>query len=169
MPGVVYDNHPFGHDFGDCVLQPPTHAGVGDVVTVKFVSGHPRNDLMLESSFLFVERLNSDNSWKVLFTDADWETKFSWSRTNFLLGESEVTIEWTIPGDVESGSYRIRHQGYSKTMIEKTPYSGKTRPFQVNATASFGHEPMVFEETGLMYDLKAFVSNQLQLMHYYFQ
>ena len=57
VPGVVYDNPPLGKDFGDCTLQPPTEpVAPGDTVTVKFVSGHLRNDLMLESSYLYVEK-----------------------------------------------------------------------------------------------------------------
>ena len=39
VPGVVFDNPPFGHQFGDCKLQPPSAVAPGDTVTVKFVSG----------------------------------------------------------------------------------------------------------------------------------
>ena len=39
VPGVVFDNPPFGHQFGDCKLQPPSAVQPGDTVTVKFVSG----------------------------------------------------------------------------------------------------------------------------------
>merc|ERR1719369_2347651 len=47
VPGVLFDNPPVGHQFGDCLLQPPTVVYRGDQVTVRFVSGHPRNELML--------------------------------------------------------------------------------------------------------------------------
>ena len=47
----------------------------------RFVSAHPRNDPMLGGTFLTVERLVSDEGnssntlhWKVVYTDADWET-----------------------------------------------------------------------------------------------
>lgn len=30
-----------------------------------------------------------------------------WHRTNIILGESEVTIHWDIPHDIEPGTYRI--------------------------------------------------------------
>ena len=46
------------------------------ILTCRFVSGHPRNDLMLEKSFLAVERLaEEDGSWELVATDADWETQ----------------------------------------------------------------------------------------------
>ena len=41
-------------------------------------------------------------------TDAEWETKIEWHRTNVILGESEVTISVDIPADQGSeGVYRI--------------------------------------------------------------
>jgi len=40
------------------------------------VSGHPRNNLMTESTFLTVEQLGDDEVWIPVATDADWETKY---------------------------------------------------------------------------------------------
>lgn len=40
------------------------------------VAGHPRNNLMTESTFLTVERLGDDEVWIPVATDADWETKY---------------------------------------------------------------------------------------------
>jgi len=42
------------------------------------VSGHPRNNLMTDSSFLTVERLGDDEIWIPVATDANWETKYVW-------------------------------------------------------------------------------------------
>lgn len=39
------------------------------------VSGHPRNNPMAGGSFLTVERLEDDESWTTVATDADWETR----------------------------------------------------------------------------------------------
>jgi len=139
VTGVVYDNPPMGKSFGDCILQPPTQpVAIGDTVTVKFVSGHLRNDLMLESSYLYVEKQVNERTWETVASDASWETKLHWHRTNFLLGESEVTIEWTVPADAESGNYRIMHQGVSRNMIQKTPYAGFSRNFTVDASIDDG-------------------------------
>ena len=74
VPGVVMDNPPPGLHFGDCILQPPETVGAGARVSVKFISGHLRNNLMLESSFLTVERQEADG-WTVVARDSDWETR----------------------------------------------------------------------------------------------
>ena len=42
----------------------------------RFISGHPRNNLMLENTFLAVERLaEEDGTWELIATDANWETQ----------------------------------------------------------------------------------------------
>merc|ERR1719483_693135 len=53
VPGVVMDNPPAGYEFGDCVLQPEDSAP-GQRVRAIFVSGHLRNNLMLEDTFMTV-------------------------------------------------------------------------------------------------------------------
>ena len=35
VPGVLFDNAPVGHTFGDCLLQPPNIVFQGEVVTVR--------------------------------------------------------------------------------------------------------------------------------------
>jgi len=42
---------------------------------LRFVAGHPRNNVMLEDSFLRVE-FNDGNEWITLYSDANWETKY---------------------------------------------------------------------------------------------
>jgi len=135
VPGVILDTHPVGHPFGKCVLQPPTMTYPGDSVVVRFISGHPRNNLMLDKSFLAVERLaEEDGSWELVATDADWETQFIWHRTNIILGESEVEIHWWVPKDVFPGTYRIRHFGYHKELLVKNVvyYEGTSNQFYVS-------------------------------------
>ena len=68
------------------MLQPPAVAVAGSRVTARFVSGHLRNNLMLEESFLVVER-RQGLGWTTVARDADWETRLEWHRTNLLLGE----------------------------------------------------------------------------------
>lgn len=76
--GVVLDTPPIGKKFGAVVHDVKTdheyHAGI-DTIEVTFVSGHPRNNLQLESTYLTVEKLGSNSDWKVVATDANWETK----------------------------------------------------------------------------------------------
>lgn len=38
------------------------------------VSGHPRNNLMHEKTFLAIEKY-VDNQWVTVATDANWETR----------------------------------------------------------------------------------------------
>ncbi|XP_024944698.1 neutral ceramidase isoform X2 [Cephus cinctus] len=133
---VLYDTPKWRHDFGDCLQQPPAKVFPGDVVTVQFVSGHPRNNLMTGSTYLTVERLNDDETWTSVATDADWETTFVWERTSVVLGSSDVLISWKVPDDVEPGHYRIRHNGHYRYILGGVyPYQGVTNQFQVLTSA----------------------------------
>jgi len=138
VPGVIMDNPPPGLHFGDVTIQPPEVAKAGEVVTVKFISGHLRNNLMLEDTFLTIERQEEDG-WVVVARDSDWETRLEWHRTNVILGESEVTVHWEIPLDVEDGTYRIGHKGYWHTILRgNSYYEGWTQPFTVTKAQNKG-------------------------------
>lgn len=133
LPGVLYDAAPMGSEFGDVVAQPYPLAYTGETVTAKFVSGHPRNDVQLGGSFLTVERLiNGTDTWEVIATDANWETRFIWDRISMLLGTSLATVKWDIPDDTPEGTYRITHNGHFKSMLfGLNQYSGASEPFEV--------------------------------------
>ncbi|XP_037084349.1 neutral ceramidase-like [Pollicipes pollicipes] len=117
VPPVVFDAAPLGQSFGDVTQQPPANAFPGQSVAAKFISGHPRNNPMTGKSFLEVLKQQQDGSWGVVATDASWETFFKWTRTNSVLGHSEVTCTWNIPADVDPGTYKIRHMGYHKPAL----------------------------------------------------
>lgn len=135
VPGVVMDNPPLGHHFGDCIEQPAPSYLTGRRVSAKFVSGHLRNNLMLESSFLTVERQEGD-TWLTVARDAEWETRMEWHRTNVILGESEVTIHWDIPEEMEPGTYRIGHMGYHHTILRgNIYYEGWSHSFTVQPSS----------------------------------
>ena len=92
------------------------------MVSVEFVSGHLRNDLRSEESFLYVEKLDEsakegEETWKIISVDGDSETQLQWIRTNAILGQSKVQVRWTIPSDTAAGTYRIRHVGKFKVNI----------------------------------------------------
>lgn len=88
IPGVVFDQAPGGQDFGDCINE-PVDSIPGDKVSATFVSGHLRNNLMLEDTFLVVEK-EEEGEWVTVALDSDWSTKLTWIRTNAVLGTSEV-------------------------------------------------------------------------------
>ncbi|KAL5233736.1 hypothetical protein ACI65C_001146 [Semiaphis heraclei] len=114
LPSPIYDTPMGRHNFGDCIEQPPYSATWGQTVKAKFVSGHPRNNPMLEQTFLTVERLTDDLNWNIVATDANWETEFIWKSVSWFWGNSEAEIKWTIPENTTPGLYRIRHFGYFK-------------------------------------------------------
>ena len=91
----------------------------GCKITVEFVSGHLRNDLRSEDSFLYVEKLiqesvqkGKEGKWTMIAVDGDMETQLQWIRT--LFGQSKVQVRWTIPSETPPGTFRIRHAGKYK-------------------------------------------------------
>ncbi|GIY44385.1 neutral ceramidase [Caerostris darwini] len=130
---VMFDGVRRGKKFGDVIDDAHPRYRVGSIVKVSFVSGHPRNDMMLERSFLNVERWNNDTeTWDVVATDGNWETKYYWKRTNTLIGESISTVIWDIPPNTKPGRYRIRHFGNSKNILQiLKSYTGSSREFDV--------------------------------------
>ncbi|KAK0708334.1 Neutral/alkaline nonlysosomal ceramidase [Lasiosphaeris hirsuta] len=119
ITGVVVDSVPIGSGFGQVTAQPKASYARGAVVNATFVGANPRNNLRLESTYAAVERKGSDGSWTQVRSDADWSLVYTWTRTNFVLGYSSVTISWETGadrGDV-AGTYRIRYNGDSKPLI----------------------------------------------------
>ncbi|CAG2166320.1 unnamed protein product [Oppiella nova] len=104
-PGVILDEPKIGHKFGDVLTNAKDTYHTGSEVMVTFVGAHPRNNAKLESTYLTVEKQNGDK-WDVIATDANWETKFHWRRTNAVLGYSEVDVIWSIAANTPSGNYR---------------------------------------------------------------
>merc|ERR1711970_321717 len=131
IPNVVYDHTAGSHLFGDCMAE-PADALAGDTVSATFISGHLRNNLMLDDSFLKVQRLQEDGEWLTVAVDTDWETRLHWHRTNVLMGESEVTITWDVTDETPHGEYRIVLQGHYKHILRGiTAYEGASRTFTV--------------------------------------
>lgn len=126
-PGVIYDGTPRGRRFGDTLRDAERSYQCGQVVNVTFVSANPRNDPRSgdQGTFLKVERfvdrdLENSNNNVTVATDASWETKFIWQRTNTLKGSSRATIIWEIPQNCTPGQYIIRHFGASKNWLSET-------------------------------------------------
>jgi len=138
--GVIFDGTQKGRSFG----QPITDANTSrpykcqETVTVSFVAGNPRNDLRQEDSFIYVDRYSASNAtWTPIASDASWETKFIWERTNTIFGESRALAVWDIPHDCQPGVYRIRHYGAHKNLLQKVShYSGQSSPFKVTSDES---------------------------------
>lgn len=138
--GVIFDGAPHGTEFGQTLVDVELNRiyQCRETVTVAFVAANPRNDLRQEDSFVYVDRFEPQNkTWSIVATDADWETKFIWERTNTLFGESRAVIQWDIPDDCQLGIYRIRHYGSHKNILQTIGhYSGQSAPFKVSGVSA---------------------------------
>ncbi|RZI84549.1 MAG: alkaline ceramidase [Rubrivivax sp.] len=131
QPGVVMDTPSIGRRFGSVLSEALASYRPGDTVTVRFQTGHPKNNLHRGGTFLEVQRL-SPTGWITVADDGDWSTRYGWMR---LFGaESGADIAWTIPADTPVGTYRILHHGDAKSLLgDIKPFTGTSRTFQVLA------------------------------------
>ncbi|ORZ15834.1 neutral ceramidase [Absidia repens] len=146
-PPKIADFKPITHQFGDIVTDvvvKPNGYSSGQTVSASFVAGNPRNNLMLDKTYLTVERYmpsststktntNADSSWVVIRTDNDWDTRFNWKRNQVLLGRSTAIIEWDVDDTVEAGTYRLGYFGHHQSILKKrvTAHHGYSTPFEV--------------------------------------
>ncbi|KAL7621924.1 hypothetical protein AAE478_007424 [Parahypoxylon ruwenzoriense] len=135
ITGVVQDNAPLGKNFGDCTTQPAGTYTRGAVINATFVGANPRNNLRLDGTFAAVEKQGGSGEWTQVRDDADWSLVYTWTRTNGLLGYSEVVVSWETGADedVEPGTYRLKYYGDSKALFGGaiTAFEGASGEFTV--------------------------------------
>ncbi|WP_444907707.1 neutral/alkaline non-lysosomal ceramidase N-terminal domain-containing protein [Microbulbifer sp. SSSA008] len=133
--GVVYDDKRLWESFGQVWDDVGTSYSAGDTVSVTFRSGHPRNDLKTESTFIEVQR-KVNGSWETYLTDDDLDTRFIWTRDTAIdcMACSFAEGQWIIGEDTPSGTYRIKHFGNWKSgwTGKISSYSGKSSSFTVS-------------------------------------
>ncbi|KAK1991085.1 neutral/alkaline non-lysosomal ceramidase [Colletotrichum falcatum] len=133
ITGVVQDGRPSGKSFGQVLTQPVASYARGAVVSATFQAANPRNNLRLEGTYAAVERLGEDDGlWTRVRDDEDWFLVYTWKRTDWLLGHSEVEISWETGADdgAAPGTYRIKYYGDSKPLIGSiTPFEGTSGNF----------------------------------------
>lgn len=117
--GVVHDQAPIFKRIGDVVQNASGSYRKGHSVVVKFWSGHPKNNLRTQGTFMEVQRWNG-SQWTVIANDNDWQTTYEWKRIDGFWGTSHAILTWNIPANAETGTYRIKHYG-----DRKKPWSGK--------------------------------------------
>ncbi|MBB5934614.1 neutral/alkaline ceramidase [Streptomyces zagrosensis] len=133
QPGVVLDTPPAGKAFGDVRDQPADSYRRGERATATFYTGHPKNDLHTEGTFLEVQRRDAaaDAGWRTVATDNDWSTVYRWKRA--YLAVSTAQLSWDIPKDAASGEYRITHHGDARSLGgDISPFTGTSRTFTVH-------------------------------------
>ncbi|KAK3560138.1 hypothetical protein QTP86_034704, partial [Hemibagrus guttatus] len=77
VPAVPVDKTPTNTTFGEVLEQVNPIYKVGEVASVTFVAGNPRNSGdMRDKTFVTVEKfLTASSTWEVVHTDASWETR----------------------------------------------------------------------------------------------
>lgn len=127
--GVVLDLPALGKRFGQVLLEPNASYTAGQTVSVRFQTGHPKNNLRRNGSFLLVQRWDGQ-AWQTIADDSDWATRYRWRRT--LGAESVADIDWAIPAGTATGRHRIVHLGDAKNLLgQVSAFSGQTREFDV--------------------------------------
>jgi len=131
--GVLWDAPPIFKSIGDLVQNANASYVKGNQVIVKFWSGHPKNNLRTQGTFMEVEYWQNGR-WNVVATDNDWSTKYEWKRIDSVWGTSHAILTWDIPSDVPSGYYRLKHLGDKKNgwTGQISSYTGTSRYFTVN-------------------------------------
>lgn len=128
---VYFDWHPLGKSFGSVIQQPKNKYQTGTTVRSSFTAANPRNNLRHEGTYFTVE-FKSNDTWTVVRTDANWNTKFHWRRTNTVFGYSEIDFFWNIESHTEPGIYRINHYGsYKPLFTGPVEYEGTTMEFEI--------------------------------------
>ena len=142
-PAYMASNLPGGPttSYGELVTDVPASAAPGDTVRAEWQAGHPRNDLKIQSSYVYAERMTGPDTWEIVARDRDPELIYIW-KPRFasplpidppLIGPSTAEAVWTIPRDTEPGTYRLRHEGASRMtpLLDAEGYSGVSSPFTI--------------------------------------
>ncbi|KAI8054281.1 ceramidase [Syncephalis plumigaleata] len=129
-----FSSNPIGKSFGDVSTNVKSSYTRGSTVQVVFWTGHPKNNLLLEETYISVERLDTaTNTWIRVRDDGYWSTRYKWDKVNGV-GQNRAIIEWDIESDTILGTYRIRHFGHHRTLFQQVvAHTGTSGTFQVIA------------------------------------
>ncbi len=134
---ILFDDKPWFKSFGNVHSNANSSYSTGATAEVTFWGAHPNNDPKTNSTYFTVQK-KVGSSWITKFQDRDTNTKLIWNRDG--VSASKIIIQFKITSDVESGYYRIVHNGKWKNGWNGSinPYSGTSRTFYVNGAASRG-------------------------------
>lgn len=153
---TTFDRAPSGANFADVVQDVESVCDRGARATASFWTGNPNNGYRADRRFAFVQRQEGEQ-WKDVAGDGDWEVKCRFVQIGAAqiveakpasgvapLGKAplargdaqspyQTTIEWEIPDDAQTGTYRIVHRGTYKTEADSRlhEFEAHSRSFQV--------------------------------------
>lgn len=127
--GVVFDDVPLFKSFGTVFTQPSASYSSGATVNAVFWGAHPKNNMLIGSSFVDVEKLNG-STWSVVARDYDPSTTYRWQRDG--VAYSKINVSWNTTS-FPAGTYRLRHRGHWKSGWTGaiSAYQGVTNNFTV--------------------------------------
>lgn len=123
-PGVIFDGKRPNESWGQVLLAPKKRYQQGELVVVEFRSGHAKNNQLIQSSFLNIQRLG-DVGFETIAEDNHPDTKYIWSRDSYLgncFACSRARIEWKLSSQFKPGVYRIKHTGHYKSIKDGGVY-----------------------------------------------
>ncbi len=101
------DEIPDGKTFGEVISLNSTLIKKGEKVSVAFWSGNPSTGYRHDDAFISIERKQGER-WQPVLSDMDWSTIIRWTQE----GDGIVAqVSWTVPDNIQSGTYRIKHLG----------------------------------------------------------
>ncbi|MFC3964415.1 neutral/alkaline ceramidase [Nocardia jiangsuensis] len=127
--GAGPDPLPAGLAFGDVLVQPAPGYPAGARAEVEFVSAHPKHNPRRNGTFLEVQRLAADGSWRRVANEGEWEVRFHWRRGGS--GESVARFLWDIPAGT-GGRFRFVH--FADALAPDgtiRPFTGRSAEFDV--------------------------------------
>jgi neutral ceramidase len=103
----IVDRPPTGKAFGDVIDMNKTSIKSGETISIAFLSGNPSTGYRKDNTYVSIEHKQGDN-WKPVLTDVAWSTIIHWEDkgAHFI-----AKVSWTVPTDMISGTYRIKHLG----------------------------------------------------------
>lgn len=131
------DSRPRKQNFGHVLVQPKSTYLVNEKVVVEFRGANLSNNFEKIRSFLEVQHYDpASQNWLVVANDDDPTTLISWNKKtewNCLVNCSRTNIEWLIPKNTISGTYRILYRGYAHEAFQKKPkyFEGISSEFEV--------------------------------------
>lgn len=137
LPNPLPDTAPIGTAFGSVKSDVDTKYTLTPdlVISATFWSANARNNMRLGGTYLTVERLEKDGSWKVIATDSEFETRFIHNRSSMFSLHYTATVEWRPAQSLKqviSGSYRLRHFGDRKHFTGRvTSFEGTSQVFEL--------------------------------------